>query len=294
VKNVGALAVEAIVKAREESAAAGRPWNSLADMIKSVDLSSMSRKSIDSLVRAGAFDRFQPNRAKYVAVFDMLTERVKRERDNVGRGQISMFGGDSAEIMRDAEIEVQLPNVSDFTKQEKMNMEKDILGIYLSGHPLDEYDDVVVQIAADDSTYVSGKIFLNERAGAYAGDGAEDEGVSEADGEPGAGLREGMPVCFIGVVSGKQTSFTKKGDLYARARVEDRYGSAEILVWPEQLSKSAGAVENDNIVVLRGKVQLKEDSTPTILVSKVTPIDVAEQWYAARARRANETDDDVR
>jgi DNA polymerase-3 subunit alpha len=292
VKNVGTLAVEAIIKAREESIAAGRPWKSLADMIKSVDLSTMSRKSIDSLVRAGAFDRFQPNRAKYIAVFDMLTERVKRERDNVGRGQISMFGGESADIMKGAEIDVELPNVSDFTKQEKMNMEKDILGIYLSGHPLDEYDDVIKQIAADDGTYVSGKVFLNEQAGAYAGDSAEEEGV----GGPGEGadgrLREGMSVCFVGVVSGKQTSFTKKGDLYARARVEDRYGTAEILVWPEPLAKAAGAVENDNVVVIRGKVQLREDSTPTILVSKVTPIDVAEQWYASRARRANESEDD--
>jgi DNA polymerase-3 subunit alpha len=288
VKNVGAQAVDAIIKARTEAESAGRPWTSLTDMIKSVDLSTMSRKSVESLIRAGAFDRFQSNRAKYIAVFDMLTERVKREREMVGRDQISMFGGDSADIMRDAEIDIRLPDVSDFTKLEKMNMEKDILGIYLSGHPLDEHEDVIEQIAGEDATYVSGKAFYAAQTVTDAPEGLTDEDAGvPGGGYASVGLRDGMTVCFIGVISNKQTNFTKKGDLYARARVEDRYGWADILVWPEPLAASGGAVENDTIVVVRGKLQLKEDAAPTILVFKITSIDVAENWYAARAKKAD-------
>jgi DNA polymerase-3 subunit alpha len=159
-----------------------------------------------------------------------------------------------------------------------------MLGIYLSGHPLDEYSDVIKRIEKDESTYVKGKAFVE--AGSYgdasAADGAADEGTDIADATTPGGLRDGMPICFVGVLSAKQTNFTKKGDLYARARVEDRYGSAEILVWPEPLEKAGGAVENDSIVVLRGKIQLKEDAAPTIMVNKVTPIDVAERWYASK------------
>jgi DNA polymerase-3 subunit alpha len=283
VKNVGVSAVESIIKSREEAAAVGRPWRSLADMIKSVDLYTMSRKTLDSLIKAGAFDRFETNRAKYVAIFDMLTERVKREHEKVGHDQLTLFGGESAEVMKDADIDIKPPDVSDFTKQEKMNMEKEILGIYLSGHPLDEYSDVVERIAADESSYVSGKAFVSVDGGS---DGASND--DDADVQSGEyadiGLRDGMPICFVGVLSGKQTNFTKKGDLYARARIEDCYGSADILVWPESLEKAGGAVENDKIVILRGKTQLKEDAEPTILVSKVTPIDVAKKWYASRRR----------
>jgi DNA polymerase-3 subunit alpha len=273
--------VESIISAREESAAAGRPWSRLSDVIKSVDLNAVNKKSVENLIKAGALDRLEPNRAKYMAIYEMLIDRVKRERDSVGKDQLSMFGGDSAEIMSNVDIDMIPPDVSDFTKSEKMNMEKEILGIYLSGHPLDEHLDVIERIATDDGAYISGRAFMAS--------GGKDDSIDAATGAVSendeayadAGLRDGMRICFIGIISGKQTGFTKKGDLYARAKLEDRYGSVDILVWPEPLGNSNGAVENDSIVIVRGKVQLREDTAPTILVSKVTSIEVAEKWYAA-------------
>jgi DNA polymerase-3 subunit alpha len=277
VKNVGAGAVESIIASREAAAAAGRPWRSLADVLKSVELSLITKKCIDSLVKSGALDRFESNRAKYAAVSDMLVERAKRERESVGKDQITMFGGDSADIMQSADIDMRLPDVSDFTKHEKMNMEKEILGIYLSGHPLDEYTDIIKQIAADNKSYVSGKAFVKANGGVIDEDeNGDDEGYTDA------GLRDGARICFVGVFSGTKTNLTKKGDLYARARIEDRHGSAEVLVWPDSLEQSNGAVKDDRVVILRGKVQLKEDAAPTILVNKVTPIEIAENWYASR------------
>jgi DNA polymerase III alpha subunit len=118
------------------------------------------------------------------------------------------------------------------------------------------------------------------------GDGSADENPAAVGAVSAGALRDRMSVCFVGVISAKQTNFTKKGDLFARARVEDRYGSAEILVWPEPLEKSGGAIENDSIVVLRGKTQLKEDAAPTILVDKATPIEVAKRWYASKQAAA--------
>jgi DNA polymerase-3 subunit alpha len=285
IKNVGSGAVESIIAARKEAVAAGHPWQSLSDVIKSVDLNAVNKKAMESLITAGAFDRFNTNRAQYMAIYEMLMDRVKRERDSVPDGQTSMFGSPvAAEALQAAEIDIKPPEVNDFSNQEKMNMEKEILGIYLSGHPLDEYRGVIEHIANDEGTYVTGKAFVE--AGSYgsasAAGGAADEEAEITDAAALGGLRDKMPICFVGVISGKQTNFTKKGDLYARARVEDRYGSAEILVWPEPLEKANGAVENDSVVVLRGKVQLREEAAPTILVNKVTPIDVAERWYASR------------
>jgi DNA polymerase-3 subunit alpha len=280
VKNVGAGAVESIITAREAAEAEGRPWGRLADVIKDVDLNAVNKKAFENLIKSGAFDRFEPNRAKYAAISEMLIDRVKRERDSVGAGQITMFGGDAAEVMKGADIDMRPPDVGDFTKQEKMLMEKEILGIYLSGHPLDEHTAVIEQISGDEGSYVSGKAFVN--AGVDTdGSAAEDDGLAQDAGYTDTGLKDGMRICFVGIISGKHTSFTKKGDLYARARIEDRYGSADMLVWPEPLEKADGAVEDDNIVIVRGKVQLRENAAPTILVSKVTPIDVAESWYAA-------------
>jgi DNA polymerase-3 subunit alpha len=213
----------------------------------------------------------------------MLMDRVKRERDSVPEGQTSMFGSpDAADALRAAEIEIELPRVEDFPGKEKMNMEKEMLGIYLSGHPLDDHKEIIERIASDEKTFVSGRSFMDTAS--YGDGGAADDADGDGADRAGGALRDGMPVCFVGVISSKQTNFTKKGDLYARARVEDRYGSAEILVWPEQLESANGAVENDNVVILRGKLQMREDSAPTIIANKITPIEVAERWYLSRAQ----------
>jgi DNA polymerase-3 subunit alpha len=209
----------------------------------------------------------------------MLMDRVKRERDSVGKGQISMFGGESAELMKSCDEDIKAPDVGDFPRRDKMNMEKDMLGIYLSGHPLDEHAGVISRISEDDKSYVTGKAF----AAAENSSGADDSGAGEGFAYSESELKDGMKICFIGVISGRQTSFTKKGAAFARARVEDKYGGAEILVWPEPLENAAGAVDNDRVVILRGKVQMREDAAPTLIVSKVTPIEVAERWYATKS-----------
>jgi DNA polymerase-3 subunit alpha len=283
VKNVGAAAAESIISGRMDAEAAGRPWSRLADFIKDVDLNFVNKRSTEHLIKSGAFDRFEPNRAKYAAISSVVIDRVKNERDGVGEGQITMFGGDSAEVMKSADINMEPPDVSDFTKQEKMLMEKDILGIYLSGHPLDEHTAVIEQISKDEKSYVSGKSLAAVTGGADD-PGADGEGLDQGEGYADTELVDGMRICFVGILSGKHSSFTKKGSLYVRARIEDKYGSADLLVWPEPLEKSNGAVVNDNVVVVRGKLQLRENTSPTIIAYKVTSIDIAESWYAAHGK----------
>jgi DNA polymerase-3 subunit alpha len=269
VKNVGTGAADSIIAKREAAEAAGRPWRRLADTLNDVDLSSVNKRATEHLIKCGAFDCFEPNRAKYAAISDIVIDRVKNERGSIEAGQLMLFDDYSIEAMKSTTIDITPPDMNDFTRQEKMLMEKEILGVYLSGHPLDEYAAIIEQISGGDDSYISGKAF------SYSYDLIVEDTVIDK-GDDYVELKDGMSICFVGIISATHMAFTKRGDMYARALIEDKYGAADLLIWPEPLERSNGAVENDNVVIVRGKVQLRKDSMPTIIVFEVTPIDAIE------------------
>jgi DNA polymerase III alpha subunit len=156
----------------------------------------------------------------------------------------------------------------------------EIFEVCQSEHPLDDYTTVIKKISSSEDSYVSGKSFI------AAGGDTDDSAVKGGDSGLGQGevyadkeLKDGMSVCFVGVISEKHTSLTIMGDMYARARIEDRYGSVDLLIWPEPLKEANGVVENGNVVVVYGSVQIRGRATPTIIVSEVRPIDSTEYRY---------------
>ncbi|MDR2771828.1 MAG: DNA polymerase III subunit alpha [Clostridiales Family XIII bacterium] len=254
VKNVGEGAIDAIIKAREER---GAP-KSIFEFISNVNIAEINRKAVESLILAGALDSLDPNRAAHIAVYEKLMDSAQNSARKTAPGQLSLFQLNDAE-MRSAADSEKLPLVEDFSKPERMAREKEMLGIYLTGHPLSDRSfiiDRVSNITTDEIAH-----FRDNRD-----------------------LRDNMETLMVVIINRKKTQITKSGKLMAFLEIEDLFGGAEVIVFPKTYEKYAQAVFEDSVVVLRGRLDFKDEDTPKIIAEKITPVDVAEEFYRRKER----------
>jgi DNA polymerase-3 subunit alpha len=229
VKNVGAGAIESILKARRD-----RPFRSLRDFCSRVDGRLCNRKALESLVKCGAFDTLGGHRAQYLATLEEAVaegQLLQRERQN---GQITMF---SLMDSQDKEklIEDRLPDIDALSDKERLALEKEMLGFYISGHPLEQYRPLLERMA--DLTVC-----------------AE---LKEA--------RDRSTVKVGGVVSEVRSIYTKKGRPMAFVRLEDLTGSVEIIVFSDLYEKRTEIFQEDSPLLVKGKVDLKEEEEAKII-----------------------------
>ena len=250
IKNVGEAVIDDILRAREEYGPAG----DFEDFINSLDISKVNKKAIESLIKAGAFDRLNPNRAQLLAVYEPLLESAHNMSKKNVAGQLSLFGdaGDLgagvAEVMGSADVKAALPDVRNFDKPALLAMEKEMLGVYVSGHPLEDYAQRIGELS-NISTEV---MELSE------------EQASEYDGKR---------VTIAGMIVSRRTMITKKNTMMAFLQLEDLYGVAEIIVFPNVYEKLRDRIREDNIVVVRGTLQFRGDEQPKILASGIRLLD---------------------
>jgi DNA polymerase-3 subunit alpha len=223
VKNLGQSAVEAIAKAREE---VGR-FHSIYQICEKVDLGAVNRRMIESLIRAGAMDSLEGTRSQRFAVVESAMEggaRAQRDRES---GQVGLFG----EMLAAEEHHGELPNVPDWTDKEKLAGEKELLGFWVTGHPLDRYADKVAELTTRDSASLDGL-------------------VKNAD------------VALCGVLTGVARKRNKEGKPWATMTIEDRSGSIEALVFATAYERLAPQIVEDEAVLIRG-LALPEDGGAT-------------------------------
>jgi DNA polymerase-3 subunit alpha len=261
IKNVGGT-VDFILEARES----GATIDSMLSFLKALDLEKVSKKTVESLINAGAFDCFDPNRAKHLAVYEMMIDRIKEEKKKTVAEQTALWDL-NPDVMEAANIDIQLPDVEDLPKHQRLSQEKERLGIYLSGHPLDDNKWIIERLAAGEKTFITTEEFTNP--------------------EEDTDIRDNMSVCIVGIIDHIRTLVTKKGDMMAFVGVEDLYGSTEVVVFSECYAKSKDCIAEDAVVVVRGKLNFKEDEAPKIIASKITPISIAEEYYSSKAERAS-------
>jgi DNA polymerase-3 subunit alpha len=255
VKNVGSGAIDAMIEARESAKLV-----SLYTFLKTVDVDRINKSAVESLIKAGAFDCFDKNRARHMSVYETWMDQLKKEKHSAQPGQLSLLDM-NPEAMKPMERVYELPNVCDFPDQQKLNWEKEMLGIYLSGHPLDSSADIL-KLAAN---ITSDELIHNE-------DHPE--------------VKDNMSVLIGGVVSSIKTFVTKKNDTMAFVTIEDFYGAVEVVVFSDSYEKYKDAITEDNIVVVRGKLNFKEEGEiPKILAYKITPISVVEEYYRNQSER---------
>jgi DNA polymerase III subunit alpha len=237
VKNLGQGAVEAITKAREENG----PFTSIYQFCEKVDMSAVNRRMLESLIKAGAMDSLEGTRSQKMAAVDGAMEagqRVWRDRES---GQGGLFG----ELPGASESHAKpLPEVPDWTEKDKLAGEKEMLGFWVTGHPLDRYTDKIAELATHDSQNLEG-------------------------------LSKGADVAICGVLSGITRKRNKEGKPWAAMVLEDLAGSVEALVFATSYERLAPQVMEDQAVLVRGLALPEENASTKISVQDIIPLDNA-------------------
>ena len=247
VKNVGEGVIDAIEVMREEK---GKPRD-IHQFVNRIDIHEINKKSLESLIKAGAFDSINENRAQLLAVYEGLLES---EQNNIRRnieGQMSLFHTNT-EMMQPKGTAGNLPDVSNFSKEILMAMEKEMLGIYLTGHPLSDYAEAIERIST-----ITSEELLHAEAG---------------HGESANEVRDGMSVTIAGMISSKKTLVTKKNKMMAFLQLEDLFGTIEVLVFPNVYEAAGALLKNDAVIIVKGTVNFKEEEAPKILADRIFDI----------------------
>ncbi len=226
VKNVGETAIEVILRGHREEG----PFQSIYDFCERMDSQKVNRRVIEQLIRCGAFDSVHPNRAQLMAGLDEVLDRAATVQKDRQAGQMNLF-----EMLRSQKkIKAPpLPDIPDWESRMRLQFEKESLGFYISGHPLDFYAEQISSVCTDDTQSVK------ER-------------------------REGADVVLCGVFSVIKEITTKRGDRMAFLNLEDKNGTIEVVAFSEPFSEARGLIEGDEPLALWAKVQHDEKSTKLI------------------------------
>ncbi|MDX9917767.1 MAG: OB-fold nucleic acid binding domain-containing protein, partial [Gudongella sp.] len=245
VKNVGANLISAIVRARKDG-----KFKSFAEFIERVvksDSSVMNKRAVESLIKAGALDSLGANRAQLLSIFEKTIDGIHSDRKRNIEGQFSMFDLGGEENYSD-----RLPDLREFPQNTLLQMEKEILGIYISGHPLMPYEKEIKLV----SNFSVADLVTEELAGGI---------------EP-SGVRDGQRVAIAGIITEKKNKVTKNNNMMAFITLEDMFGSIECIVFPTVYEKNYKLVEEDNIVLIEGRLSISEVEEPKILVESMSQI----------------------
>ena len=240
VKNVGVNIIENIVKEREENG----EFKDFVDFAKRLDSKDTNKRVVESLIKCGAFDQISENRATLMAGYESVLESISMDRKKNVQGQISLFDAFSAQVDEAPEMQLStnLPVVREFSEKERLNMEKEVLGMYLSGHPLSEYKSEL-----DRKTSINMKK-INELK--------EDEKTYMK-------LHD-REVIMGGMVIAKRIMTTKRNEIMAFITLEDLYGTIEVVVFPQTLKKFNILLNDDSIILIKGAISIDDDEAKLI------------------------------
>ena len=249
VKNVGEGAIDAIIEARQTK---GRPED-IFRFIENIDIHKVNKKAVESLIKAGALDCLNENRAAHLAVYESLMESAQSSARNNIEGQMSLFQL-NADTMQESRSMNVLPDVRNFNQDILIAQEKEMLGVYITSHPLDEYADRIEQLVTVTSQDLA------------------DVLDSEEQGEMHTFVRDGMQATMAGIITSKKNLITKNNKMMAFVDMEDLYGTVEVVVFPNIYERFGSLVAEDSIVSVTGSINFKEGEVPKLLAEKIVDL----------------------
>ncbi len=244
IKSVGRTVVDAIIEERETNGA----YTSLDDFVERMNGKEVNRRTVENFIKSGALDSLPGNRRQKAMIAPELLDQKIKERKNTLTGQMSLF--DFAGEEEKKQYQIAMPDVAEFPKEELLAFEKDILGVYVSGHPLDEYMDLwKTNITARTTDFMP------------------DEETGKAI------LTDGARVTVGGMITNKVLKTTKTGKMMAFVTIEDLVGTVEALVFPKDYEKKRELLIQDSKVFVRGRVSMGDDAAGKLILEQVIPFD---------------------
>ncbi len=242
IKSVGRPVVDAILEERKKNGI----FSSMEDFINRMTKKEVNRRTIENFIKSGAMDSLPGTRRQKVAVAPILLDNKARERKNAWEGQMSLFDLVSEEEKK--EYQVSFPDVGEYSKEELLAFEKDILGVYISGHPLDDYEGL-----------------WRKNITATSADFIVDEETEEAV------VKDGMKVVIGGLVAGKVVKTTRSNQLMAFITLEDLMGSVEVIVFPKNYEADRDVLTEDSKIFIKGRVSLGDEPVGKLVCEQVIP-----------------------
>ena len=269
IKSVGRPVIETIVAEREQNG----PFRSLQDFAERLAGREVNKRVFESFIKAGAFDGLSTNRRQMIQAYPLIVDAAVREKKNAMTGQMSLFDLVSPEEKQ--QFQVSLPDVSDFSESERLSMEKEVLGIYVSGHPLRADEDLMKQVVTRKTSD-----FIME----------ESEGEAPQSAERAVTVHDGERAVIGGLVEGKTIKYTRQNQAMAFVTIEDLVGSVEVIVFPRDFEKYGSLLEEDAKVFVAGRVSVEEGKDAKLICEKIVPFagGAKEVWIRFADRNAYE------
>ncbi len=266
IKNVGIQPVENIIKERNENG----KFQSFTDFCERIADASVNKKCIESLIKSGAFDEFEQNRSTLLASFEGIVDTIQSTKKKGLEGQFSMFDfgatNDDVENNMD-DIKYAFVEKEEFSEKELLSQEKEMLGIYLSGHPLSKLKEEIEKqttISTRDIDAIDNKTNIDEE------NISELEMVSGYDLQKASKFRDGQEVKIAGIITSIKKKFTKTNRIMAFVTIEDLYGQAEIIAFENAYLTAKDSLIEENIVLIKGRLSIREEEKTTIIANEIT------------------------
>ena len=255
VKNVGFAVVDVIVEEREKNGA----YKSFTDFCERIKNETVNKKCIESLIRAGAFDGFEQTRSTLLASFEGILDTIQDTQRKSLAGQVTMFDlADPEENMK--ELQYTYNEQKEFSERELLSMEKEMLGIYISGHPLEKLRSQIEKQTTVNSLQLKELSDLQNTV--------LDEGEFIARKNE---FKDGQMVKYAGIITSVKKKYTKNNTIMAFVTVEDLYGSVELIVFENCYQESSKYLVEESIVMVEGRLSIREDEEPKIVARTIKP-----------------------
>lgn len=243
IKSVGRPVINALVEERE----ANGEYRSLKDFIERLT-GTVNKRAIENFIKAGALDCLEGNRRQKMVVYGQIVDSIAQEKKNSFAGQMSLFDLVGEEDKKDYEI--RMPDVEEYDKDMILGFEKDVLGIYLSGHPLEKYRNIMEKM-------------ISARTIDFQPD--DETGIPK--------VYDGQKVIIGGMITEKTIKYTRNNKVMAFLTVEDLMGTVEIVVFPRDYEKWQTLINEDARVFIQGRVNAEDDKPSKLILEKVRAFD---------------------
>ena len=266
IKSVGRPVIEGIIEERE----AGGPFTSITDFLKRMGGKEMNKRAVENLIKAGACDCLPGCRQQKMLVFGKIMDGIHQEKRHSMAGQMSLFDFVSKEERTDYEI--SLPNVGEYDKETLLGFEKEVLGVYISGHPLEEYESR-----------------WRKNITAVTSDFLLDEETNETK------VKDGETVLVGGMITEKTIKYTKTNQQMAFLTIEDLLGTVEAVVFPRDYERNQALMQPEAKVFIRGRANVEEEKNGKVICEKVYSFDDVKQelWIQFADKEAFETQEET-